>query len=88
MTREADVKTVLGDFEHDNIFTCEDIRAEIVREKGRYWMKLPGADGQKQQLAIERTVGSRRIQQYLTKTGDKWIRLPMPTIWGSTGGCA
>ena len=77
MTREADIQTVLGDFEHDNTLTYQGIRAEMVREGGRYWMKLTGADGKKQQLEIVRTVGSRRMQQYLTKSGDKWIRLPI-----------
>jgi predicted CXXCH cytochrome family protein len=77
MTREADSQTVLGDFEHNNTLTYQGIRAEMVREGGRYWMKLTGADGQKQELELVRTVGSRRMQQYLTKSGDKWIRLPV-----------
>src|SRR3954471_2081653 len=77
MTREADNQTVLGDFEHDNTLTYQGIRAEMVREDGTYWMKLTGADGKKQRLEIVRTVGSRRMQQYLTKSGDKWIRLPV-----------
>ena len=33
MTREANGETILGDFEHDNIFTYEGVRAEMVREK-------------------------------------------------------
>lgn len=77
MTREADGETILGDFDHGNTLTYQGIRAEMVREGSRYWMKLTGADGKKQQLEIVRTVGSRRIQQYLTKDGDKWIRLPV-----------
>jgi hypothetical protein len=77
MTRDAESETVLGDFEHDNTLTYQGIRAEMVREGDRYWMKLTGADGKKQQLEIVRTVGSRRMQQYLTKSGDKWIRLPV-----------
>jgi predicted CXXCH cytochrome family protein len=77
MTRETNTETILGDFEHDNTLTYQGIRAEMVREGGRHWMKLTGADGKKQQLEIVRTVGSRRMQQYLTKDGDKWIRLPV-----------
>jgi predicted CXXCH cytochrome family protein len=77
MTREAESQTVLGDFERDNTLTYQGIRADMVREGGRYWMKLTGADGKKQQLEIVRTVGSRRMQQYLTKSDDKWIRLPV-----------
>ena len=77
MTQEASAETVLGDFEKNNILTYQGIRAEMVREGDRYWIKLTGADGKKQQLEIVRTVGSRRIQQYLTKNDDKWIRLPI-----------
>jgi predicted CXXCH cytochrome family protein len=77
MTREAEPQTVLGDFEDNNAITYEGIRAEMVREGERYWMKLTGADGKKQRLEIVRTVGSRRMQQYLTKSGDRWIRLPV-----------
>ncbi|MGH7936531.1 MAG: hypothetical protein ACREF8_05945, partial [Chthoniobacterales bacterium] len=77
MTRDAGADTILGDFEKRNTITYEGIRAEMVREGGRYWMKLTSADGKRQQLEILRTVGSRRMQQYLTKDGDKWIRLPV-----------
>ena len=77
MTREAEPQTVLGDFDDNNAITYQGIRAEMVREGSRYWMKLTGADGKKQQLEIVRTVGSRRMQQYLTKSGDRWIRLPV-----------
>ncbi len=49
----------------------------MVRENGGYWMKLTDVEGRKQQFEIVRTVGSRRIQQYLTKTGDTWSRLPI-----------
>ena len=77
MTQDANPKSVLGDFERDNTITYQGVRAEMVRENGRYWMKLTGVDGKKQQLEIGRTVGSRRIQQYLTKNGDQWARLPI-----------
>jgi hypothetical protein len=77
MTQEANPKSVLGDFAHDNTITYQGVHAEMVREHGRYWMKLTGVDGKKQRLAIERTIGSRRIQQYLTKNGEQWVRLPV-----------
>src|SRR3954469_277057 len=76
MTRDATPEDVLGDFDDHNTLTYDGIRAEMVHEGARYWMKLTGADGKKQQLEIVRTVGSRRIQQYLTRDGDRWFRLP------------
>ena len=77
MTQEADQKSVLGDFERENTITYQGVRTEMVRENGRYWMNFTGVDGEKQQLEVVRTVGSRRIQQYLTKSGDQWVRLPI-----------
>src|SRR5215210_6175071 len=77
MTQEAGPESILGDFERNNTVTYQGVRAEMVRENGGYWMKVTGIDGQTQKLEIVRTVGSRRIQQYLTKTGDTWHRAPI-----------
>src|SRR5215210_77079 len=77
MTQEAGPESILGDFERDNSITYQGVRTDMVRENGGYWMKLTDVEGKKQQLEIVRTVGSRRIQQYLTKTGDTWFRLPV-----------
>jgi predicted CXXCH cytochrome family protein len=76
MTQEAGAETVLGDFERENTLGYQGVRAEMLREGGRYWLKLT-AEGKSQSLEIVRTVGSRRMQQYLAKDGDKWIRLPV-----------
>ena len=77
MTQEAGPQSILGDFERENTITYQGVRTEMVREKDAYWMKFTGVDGKTQQHEIVRTVGSRRIQQYLTKTGDAWSRLPV-----------
>ena len=77
MTQEAGPESILGDFEHENTITYQGVRTDMVRENGAYWMKLTDVEGKQQQLQIVRAVGSRRIQQYLTKTGDTWYRLPV-----------
>jgi len=77
MTQEAGPESILGDFERENTLTYQGVRAEMVRENGAHWMTFTGVDGKTQQHEIVRTVGSRRIQQYLTKTGDTWSRLPV-----------
>lgn len=77
MTREATVEDVKGDFERDNVLEYQGVRAQMTREAGRYWMNLRDQQGRTQQLEIVRTVGSRRIQQYLTKQEDRWMRLPV-----------
>jgi predicted CXXCH cytochrome family protein len=77
MTQEAGPESVVGDWEKENSITYQGVRSEMVRENGAYWMQFTGVDGKTQRLEIVRTVGSRRIQQYLTKTGDTWFRLPI-----------
>ena len=77
MTQEATAQSILGDFDRENTITYQGVRADMVREGTRYWINLTGVDGVKQRFEIVRTVGSRRIQQYLTKRGDTWIRLPI-----------
>jgi predicted CXXCH cytochrome family protein len=76
MTQEARPETVLGDFDHDNTLTYQGIRAEMLHVGASYRMRLSG-EGKDQELEIGRTVGSRRIQQYLSRDGDKWLRLPV-----------
>lgn len=77
MTREATPEDVKGDFERENVLEYGGVTARMEREAGRYWMKLRDRQGREQSLEIVRTVGSRRIQQYLTKQEDRWMRLPV-----------
>lgn len=77
MTQEAGPESVVGDFEKNNALTYQGVRALMVRENGRYLIKLTGIDGKTEIFEVQRTVGSRRIQQYLTKSGDTWVRLPI-----------
>jgi len=77
MTQEAGPESIVGDWERDNTITYQGVRSEMTRENGAYWMTFTGVDGNTQKHEIVRTVGSRRIQQYLTKTGDAWSRLPI-----------
>lgn len=77
MTREATPLDVKGDFERDNVLEYGGVRAQMTREQGRYWLNLKDERGREQRLEIVRTVGSRRIQQYLTKQDDRWMRLPV-----------
>jgi hypothetical protein len=76
MTQEANPQSVLGDL---IATTRSPIRVFAPKWFVR-WTLLDGGDRrgwQKQQLEIGRTVGSRRIQLYLTKNSDQWVRLPI-----------
>ncbi|MGH9846002.1 MAG: cytochrome c3 family protein, partial [Blastocatellia bacterium] len=77
MTQEARVETVQGDFERNNTFECLGVRARMERRDGRFTMSLAFADGRRQVFSIERTVGSRRIEQYLSKQENGYVRLPL-----------
>ncbi|MCU1228025.1 MAG: hypothetical protein JWO97_909 [Acidobacteria bacterium] len=77
MTQEATEGAVLGDFDNATL-DYEGVRSRFLRDAdGTYAIETIGTDGAPQHFAIARTVGSRRVQQYLTKTGDHYVRLPL-----------
>ena len=77
MTQEARLDSVQGDFERDNTFKYLGITARMEKRDGAFSMTLSFPDGRTQSYPIERTVGSRRIEQYLTKQNGQYIRLPL-----------
>lgn len=77
MTQEARPESVQGDFERDNTFDYLGVRARMEKREGRFTMTLTFADGRSQAYPIERTVGSRRIEQYVTRQNGQYLRLPL-----------
>jgi predicted CXXCH cytochrome family protein len=77
MTQEATAATVQGDFTRENTFDYLGVRAQMTRQAGRFVMALALPDGKQQTYEIARTVGSRRIEQYLAKQNDQYVRLPL-----------
>lgn len=77
MTQDARLDSVQGDFERDNTFKYLGITARMEKRDGAFSMTLALPDGRTQYYSIERTVGSRRIEQYLTKQNGQYIRLPL-----------
>ena len=92
MTQEANPKTVSGDFERNNTIEYINYKAEMIKHSdGTFWMNLTNPNGQTTSTQIVRTVGSRRIQQYLTKEKGQYTRLPiaydlMNNRWMSLNG--
>jgi len=77
MTQDASPETVLGDFVRSNSIAFLGVTAEMVREGTNFAMKLRDEQGRTQSLPVVRTVGSRRMQQYLTVDGTRHVRLPV-----------
>ncbi|MFL5303847.1 MAG: cytochrome c3 family protein [Polyangia bacterium] len=82
MTAEATPAFVKGDFGGATM-TSAGVTARMDREPaGRYRMTF-SRPGQPDRVAtVDRTVGSRRYQQYLTKLADTYWRLPV--AWSVT----
>lgn len=76
MTQEARPGAVLGDFENAT-YTYDGVVSRFTRQGDDYFIETLGADGRMQRFRVVRTVGSRRIQQYVTKVGDRRLRLPL-----------
>jgi predicted CXXCH cytochrome family protein len=72
MTQEATESAVLGDF-NDTTLDYEGVRSRFTRDAaGTFTIDIGSS-----RFPIARTVGSRRVQQYLTKAGDHYLRLPL-----------
>jgi predicted CXXCH cytochrome family protein len=77
MTREAIAANVQGDFTHNNSFEYLGVKAKMEQRADGFFMTLNLPDGGVQTAKIDRIVGSRRIEQYLTKQPNQYTRLPL-----------
>ena len=77
MTQEAREGSVQGDFEVENRFEYLGVKALMNRQQGSFFMSLTMPDGSSIRHRIERTVGSRRIEQYVTRGANGYVRLPI-----------
>lgn len=77
MTQEASPQSVQGDFEGNNTFDYLGVRARMEKHDGEFYMTLGFTNDETRVFTIDRTVGSRRIEQYLTKQAGQYVRLPL-----------
>lgn len=77
MTQQAKPETVQGDFIGDNSFEYLGVSAKMERRDGMFTMVLNFADGRRQVYSIDRIIGSRRIEQYISRQGNQYVRLPL-----------
>jgi len=66
-----------GDFDRDNTYEYLGIKARMERRGDHFSMSLTYPDGRSESHSIDRTVGSRRIEQYLTRRTGQYVRLPV-----------
>jgi predicted CXXCH cytochrome family protein len=76
MTQTAGHTSVLGNFNNVTYF-YNGVVSRFHREGETYFIETIDSEGQIRDFPIAYTVGSRRIQQYITKIGDRYIRLPL-----------
>jgi predicted CXXCH cytochrome family protein len=77
MTTEASVETVLGDFSGATL-RANGVTARMDRAAGGGYRMTFSRPGEAARAAeVVRTVGSHRYQQYLTRVGDSYWRLPV-----------
>ncbi|QQS32696.1 MAG: hypothetical protein IPM50_13710 [Acidobacteriota bacterium] len=77
MTQEAGGETVQGDFERENTLEYLGVKAKMTRDAEGFYFELTNPDGSREKHKIERTVGSRRIEQYLIKNNGQYYRFPI-----------
>jgi len=77
MTQEARSKSVQGDFTRANTFEYLGVKARMEKRGEQFLMTFAFPDGRKQIASVDRTVGSRRMEQYLTKEQGQYTRLPL-----------
>jgi predicted CXXCH cytochrome family protein len=76
MTQLAGPEAVLGDFE-DARYTYGGVTSRFTRDGGRFFIETLDTDGAMKRFEVALTVGSRRVQQYVTQRADKRYRLPL-----------
>lgn len=77
MTQEALPASVQGDFLRENTYEYLGVKARMDLRDGHFFITLNFPDGRTQTSRVDRTVGSRRIEQYLTKQQGQYTRLPL-----------
>lgn len=76
MTQQARPGAVAGNFENASL-EYQGVTSRFTRAGDRYFIETLSPAGAMERYEVAMTVGSRRVQQYVTKIGDRHIRLPL-----------
>ncbi len=81
MEQAATSSSVIGDFTEAGTVVAaeaEGKRIVMVKKGDEYWIEAPDANGEQRAWRIDRTIGNRYKQRYLTKFPDgSWHTLPV-----------
>lgn len=77
MTQEARTEIVQGDFARNNTFEYEGVKARMEKRGDGFFMSFAYPDGKNESYKIERTIGSRRMEQYTALVDGQYFRLPV-----------
>jgi predicted CXXCH cytochrome family protein len=76
MTQRAEPGAVLGDFSNASL-TYRGVTSRFGRQGDRFWIETLSPEGAFERYEVVMTIGSRRVQQYVTRIGDRHVRLPL-----------
>jgi len=76
MTQRAGGEAVVGDFENATL-VYQGVTSRFTHQGDRYFIETLSPAGGLERYEIAMTVGSRRIQQYVTQVGGRHVRLPL-----------
>ena len=76
MTQQATPSSVVGDFSGRE-YRALGVTSRFLRQGDRFFIETLNGVGEMKRYEVLRTVGSRRYQQYLTREGDRYVRLPL-----------
>jgi predicted CXXCH cytochrome family protein len=79
MIQTASGTAIVGDFREKNGLEYKGWHFRMVVENGRNWIVERDPKGREQRYSVDYTLGSRRIQHYLSKLQDGRLRVVFPT---------
>jgi predicted CXXCH cytochrome family protein len=77
MTQLASSESVLGDFEKNHTFEYLGVKSKMQRRGGEFFIDQTYQNGKTESLKIVMTIGSRRMQQYVSEKNGQNYRLPI-----------
>lgn len=77
MTQDARPETVQGDFERNNTLEYIGVKARMEKRGLQFFMSFAYPDRKAESYKIERTIGSRRMEQYTALQNGQYYRLPI-----------